>query len=101
MSAFDIVILRDGAALSGKVITESFSINTSYATLDFPRKHIIHIHFKNPPQFNRDEVYLNTMDKIKGELTLDSISFRISSTGQKINIKTNKIHTIMFLENVG
>lgn len=100
MRSFDVVILRDGGALSGEVLTKSFTIKTSYADLIIERDKIVHIHFKNLPQFPSDEVYLTSADKIKGNLSSNEVSFKIGATAQIINIETDKIHTIMFLDNV-
>ena len=99
MISYDVVILRDGEALSGEVLTKAFTIKTSYAELNLDNNQIMHIHFENLPQFPRDEVYLTTMDKIKGKLSLNEVSFKIGETDQSINIETDKIHTIMFLSN--
>jgi hypothetical protein len=100
MSNYDVVILRDGEALSGNVLTKNFTIKTSYADLIIEKNKIMHIHFENLPQFPRDEVYLTTMDKIKGKLLLNEVSFKIGATAQIVNIETNKMHTIMFLKNI-
>lgn len=100
MSGFDILILRNGEALSGDVQTKKITIKTSYADLEFKKKNIIHIHFENLPQFPRDEVYLKTMDKVKGKLSDTTVSFKIAANSQVVDIDCEKIHTIMFLDNV-
>lgn len=100
MSRLDILILRDGEALSGEVLTTTFTIKTSYAELEFKKENILHIHFENLPQFPRDEIYLSAMDKIKGKLSVNKVSFKINANSQKIDIECDKIHTIMFLNNM-
>lgn len=101
MKTFDVMILKNGESLSGEVLKETFTIQTSYANLTIENDKISHIHFENPPQFPTDEVYLNTMDRIKGKLSQSDVSFKIGATGQIVDIEDDKIHTIMFLGKQG
>ncbi len=93
-----IIILKGGDSLTGEINTTSFTIETSYATLKFTIDKIVHIHFKNPPQFLNDEIVLKTTDKLKGDITTDNISITTESSGENIIIHRDKIHTIMFLD---
>lgn len=97
MNSFDVIILKNGESLSGEVMKETFTIQTSYANLTIEKDKISHIHYENLPQFPSDEVYLNTMDRIKGKLSQSPVSFKIGATGQIVELEDYKIHTIMFL----
>lgn len=100
MSIKHIIILRDGASLTGKVMDKKISIKTTFGVLDFDIRKIVHIHFKNPPQFLSDEMLLKTTDKLKGEITDSSISFKLEASKETLKIEKDKIHTIIFLDSV-
>lgn len=100
MQLKNIIILRDGSSLTGEVKDKKITIKTSFGLLSFDKGEIVHIHFKNPPQFLNDELLLKTSDKLKGEITNKLISFKLESSKENLKLEKDKIHTIMFLDNV-
>jgi len=89
-----IIILKGGDSLTGEIKTKQFTIKTSYATLHFTIDKLVHIHFKNPPQFLSDELVLTTTDRLKGDITTDNVSITLETSGENVKINKDKIHTI-------
>lgn len=95
-----VIIMKNGDSLNGEVQNPEISIKTSYADLSFSIDKIVHIHFKNSPEFPNDEMMLKTTDLLKGEITTNEIIIKIEASGQIIKVGKDKIHTIIFLDSV-
>jgi len=97
----DLMILRDGQALSGKVLKNEFKVKTSFGDVSVNKDDIVHIHLMHqdgtgfPPT---DEIKTRGGDDIKGHLVKTmTISFVLAANNQTERIHRDKIHTIMFL----
>jgi hypothetical protein len=97
----DQLILRNGQALSGKVLKNDFKIKTSYGDVLVKKENIAHIYFMRPDETGypaTDEVKTNNGDDIKGKLVQSqTISFVLAVNNQTARIARDKIHSITFL----
>lgn len=93
----DAIILKNGDFINGKVLTKYYSLKTTYGEIKVKRANVSHIHMKGI-QFTKDEILTIDLNKFSGILKEKSIDVKLKSR-QKIEIKKNKIHTIMMLTN--
>jgi len=93
----DAVIFKNGDFVNGKVLTKNFNLKTLYGEIKVKREDVAHIHMKGT-QFAKDEILTMELNKFSGTLKEKIIEVKLKS-GQKMEIKKNKIHTIMMLTN--
>lgn len=94
MAAPDLIIGRKGDSLLGTVLNKQFGITTDFGDFDLPRKEVAWIHFRNPPQFEVDEIWLHSGDRLSGKVTDTAIRFRREG-GKEIQVPCKAIHTVM------
>jgi len=95
-SANDIIIGRQGDSLTGTVNDKEFTITTTFGDLTIPKSKIAQIHYQNPVQYAKDEIWTYVGDKHSGKIKAQVVDFTLY-TGQKMKIPTSAIHTIMML----
>ncbi|MDX8405055.1 MAG: hypothetical protein R8K50_02780 [Mariprofundus sp.] len=97
----DLVILRDGQSVSGKVLKNEFKIKTSFGDVTVHKDNIVHIHFMRADGTGypaTDEIKTITGDDIKGQLVRTlTISFVLAANNQTIRIYRDQIHSLLFL----
>jgi len=100
----DLLILRDGKVMSGKVLKNDFKIKASYGDVTIKKDQIVHIHFVHPDGSSfppTDEIKTNNGDEIKGKLVqTKTISFVLAADNQTERIAGDKIHTLLFLDSL-
>jgi hypothetical protein len=90
----DLLTLRNGDSLSGTILNESFTIETTYATLSFPKKEIKRIIFES----ERAEIQIMELgrgDILRGVIRNKIIHIDIPSAGEN-PIEQDKIREIDF-----
>ena len=90
----DKIVLKNGDTVSGKIITNQFSVKTSYASLSFNLDQIASISLEGGGQ-NIESLSLRTGDKLSGSIGPDTITILLS-TGQETSIEKEKIKSITF-----
>lgn len=99
--AQDTLILRDGQAVSGKVLKKEFKIKTSFGDVTIKKENIALILFKAPDETSfppSDEIRTTCGDDLKGKLVQTmTISFVTASNNQTARIPRDKIHSLIFL----
>ncbi len=78
---YDLLTLRNGDTLSGSILNESFTIQTTYATLSFPKNEIKRIIFES----ERAEIQIMELgrgDILRGVIKDEVINIDIPSAGQ-------------------
>ncbi|EAU53863.1 hypothetical protein [Mariprofundus ferrooxydans] len=97
----DLLVLRDGQALSGKVIKNEFKMRTAFGDVTVKKDNIIHIHFMRPDGTGfppTDEIRTNTGDDIRGQLIqAQTISFVLAEDNQTERVPKDNINTLLFL----
>lgn len=93
----DVIVMKDGGLLNGKVLTTAFHIKTSYGEIEVKKKDIANIHMRGN-QFRTDVIITLDLNRFKGTLHEKIISVKLKN-GQSIDIQKNKINTIMMLTN--
>jgi hypothetical protein len=100
----DLLILRDGRVMSGKVLKNDFKIKTSYGDVTVKKDQIVHIHFTHSDGSSfpaTDEIKTNNGDDIKGKLVqTKTISFVLAADNQTERIPRDKIHTLLILDSL-
>lgn len=91
---YDAVILKNGDTITGEVQNETFTVKTSYASLQFERDKLDKVDLEGAGA-NLDIVTLRVGDKISG--VLETPTFRVKLVaGQETDIDKDKIKTIRF-----
>ncbi len=90
----DFIIGRHGDFISGKVLDKTFKIATVFGNVKIPAGKVLWVHFKNPPQFEQDEIWLKNGDKLSGKIKLTHVNFKLE-TGGRVKIPKAAIHTII------
>jgi len=91
---YDLLTLRNGDTLSGTILNESFTIETTYATLSFPKEEIKRIIFES----ERAEIQIMELvrgDVLRGVIRDEIINIDIPSAGEN-PIEQDKIREIDF-----
>jgi hypothetical protein len=96
----NILVLKTGEALVGRVLDKEFAVKSAFGDLKFKPKQIVHIHFAGPPGFPVDELQIISGDRIKGDVSPQRLRFELESTGQEIQVPKAQIHTAVFLDTV-
>jgi len=100
--AKDLLILRDGTVMSGKVLKNDFKIKTSYGDVTVKKEQIVHIDFAHSDGSSfplTDEIKTNTGDDVKGKLIhTQAISFVLAENNQTERVPKDKIHTLLFID---
>lgn len=91
---YDLLRLRNGDDPSGNILNESFTIQTTYATLSFPKNEIKRILFESE-QADIQIMELLRGDILRGVIKDEVINIDIPSAG-KTPIKQDKIREINF-----
>lgn len=89
---YDLLTLRNGDTLSGNILNESFTIQTTYATLSFPKNEIKRIVFES----EKAEIQIMELgrgDILRGVIKDEVINIDIPSAGQN-PIEQDKIREI-------
>jgi hypothetical protein len=94
MKLHDIVIGRRGDSLTGRVLDREFPVTSVFGPIKVKTRDIALIHFKNPPQFQQDEICLKNGDKLSGTIKKQSVHFK-PTQGPALNIPRDSIHTLM------
>lgn len=90
----DILIGRNGDSLTGKVLDRSLTIRSGLGALEVELRRIRWVHFRNPPEFERDELWLDSGDRVSGEIEGTGIRFKAPG-GKTLEIPYASIHTIV------
>ena len=93
-SKYDLMILRNGDNLSGTILNESFTIQTTYTTLSFPKDEIKRMLFESA-QADIQIMELLRGDILQGVIQDEIINIDIPSAG-KTPIEQDKIREINF-----
>jgi len=91
---YDLLILRNGDNLTGSILNESFTIETTYATLSFPKNEIKRIIFES----EKAEIQIMELgrgDILRGVIKDEVINIDIPSAGEN-PIEQDKIREIDF-----
>jgi len=94
LKIYDLLTLRNGDNLSGTILNESFTIQTTYATLSFPKNEIKRIVFES----EKAEIQIMELlrgDILRGVIKDEIIDIDIPSAG-KTPIEQDKIREINF-----
>ena len=94
---FDVIVFKDGNLVNGKVLTNAFSIKTSYGEIVVKKKDIANIHMRGI-QFRTDQIVTLDLNRFRGSLQLSTIRIKVKD-GQNIEVTKNKINTIVMLTN--
>jgi len=94
MAASDLIIGRRGDSLLGTVVNREFQVRTGFGDLTLAKKRVAWIHFTNPPQFEVDEVWLHSGDRLLGKVSGSGIRFRPEG-GKEIQVPYSAINTLM------
>jgi len=94
MAASDVIIGRGGDSLMGTVLNKEFRVKTKFGSLTLARPHVAWIHFTNPPQFEVDEVWLHSGDRLSGKVIGTGIRFR-PADGKEMKVPYSAINTLM------
>ena len=94
---FDVIVLKDGNLVNGKILTHTFAIKTNYGEIVVKKKDIANIHMRGI-QFKTDQIITLDLNRFKGSLQQPTIRIKLKD-GQNIEITKNKINTIMMLTN--
>ena len=89
----DIVIGRTGDSLTGKVLDRSLTIRSGLGALEVELQRIRWVHFQNPPEFERDELWLDSGDRVSGQI--EGTGIRFKGPGGTLEIPYASIHTIV------
>jgi len=99
--AKDLLILRDGSSIPGKVLKNDFRIKTSYADIKVKKELMVHLYFSRPDGSGfptADEIKTNTGDEIRGTLVqTQTISFVRAADNQTERVHRDDIHSLLFL----
>jgi hypothetical protein len=90
----DLIIGRRGDSLTGRVLDDSFDIQTDLGKLTIVTDRMRRIHFRNPPQTPADEIWLANGDRLSGAIQRDAVAFQPEG-GPKLHIPREQIHTVM------
>jgi hypothetical protein len=90
----DMLKLKNGDTLSGRVLTSSFTLKTSYATLSFKVEEISQITIEGGGS-NVDVVVLRIGDRLSGMLQEKIVRIKLPS-GAQLNVERDKIKEISF-----
>lgn len=93
---YDLLRLRNGDNLNGTILNESFTIQTTYATLSFPKDDIKRILFESE-KAETQTMELRRGDILRGVIKDDVININIPSA-EKITIEKDKIQEVNFAE---
>jgi len=97
----DQLILRNGQALSGKVLKNEFKIKTSYDDVLVKKEDIAHIYFMRADETGfpaMDEIKTIQGDDIKGKFVqTQTVWFVLAENYQPARIARDKIHSITFI----
>ncbi len=93
---YDLLRLRNGDNLSGTILNESFTIQTTYTTLSFPKDDIKRILFESE-KAETQTMELRRGDILRGVIKDDVIDINIPSA-EKITIEKDKIQEVNFAE---
>ncbi|PJA31681.1 MAG: hypothetical protein CO187_08085 [Zetaproteobacteria bacterium CG_4_9_14_3_um_filter_53_7] len=100
----DLMILRDGQVVSGKVLKNEFKIKTSFGDVTVNKDDIVHIHLMHQDGTGfpaTDEIKTKAGDDIKGHLVKTmTISFVLAANNQTERVHRDKIHTLLFLDSL-
>lgn len=94
VSAKDRVVLKNGDTVSGEIVTGTFTVQTSYATLEFAAKDIAVIELEGGGQ-NVDGIVLRNNDRLSGVIRPESVTIKLD-TGQTTEISMDKVKEIHF-----
>jgi len=100
----DLIILRDGQAVAGKILKNDYKIKTSFGDVTVNKDDIVHIHMKHPEGIGfpaTDEIKTKSGDDIKGHLVKTlTFSFVLAANNQTERIHRDKIHTLLFFDSL-
>jgi len=89
----DRILLKNGDVISGKLLTEKFTLRTSYASIDFESKLIESIILEGSGQ-NIEMIVLKTGDKLSGIISPEIIKIKLQGE-QEAAIEKDKIKEIV------
>ena len=92
---FDQIILKNGDAISGQIMTKAFKLRTPYSTLKFRTSQIGYLDFEGAGK-TRDVMGLRTGDKLSGVLEVGSINLLMRS-GTEVYLNKEMIRKITFV----
>ena len=92
---FDQILLKNGDAISGQIMTKAFKLRTPYSTLKFRTSQIGYLDFEGAGK-TRDVMGLRTGDKLSGVLEVGSINLLMRS-GTEVYLNKEMIRKITFV----
>ena len=90
----DIVQLKDGQSSNGEVKVAEFTLKTRYGTLTIPKKDILAIEYRKPPNKLEDEVQISAGTRLRGDLLPAVIKVNADGLGD-LDIPKTDILAIM------
>jgi len=93
-SEYDQVLMKNGDALSGRILTTNFTLRTSYGTHNFQTKQIQTINLEGGGQ-NIDIVLLRIGDKLSGVIENAAVKMEMRS-GTQVELSKDKVKDIIF-----
>jgi hypothetical protein len=100
MRARNILVGRDGSAVSGDLLDPSITIATALGKLPLKTDLIAWIHFKGTPGTPSDEVWLHNGDRLTGKIAGKQVRWRDATTGKILTIPYARVHTIVLSRGV-
>lgn len=92
---FDQILLKNGDAISGQIMTKAFKLRTPYSTLKFRTSQIGYLDFEGAGK-TRDVMGLRTGDKLSGVLEVGPINLLMRS-GAEVYLNKEMIRKITFV----
>ena len=90
----NILIGRDGSAITGELLDNQFTIKTLLGRIRLKASAIAWIHMRGTPTATSDEVWLHSGDRLTGTLAGTRVRWRDASGATRV-IPFTKVHSIV------
>ena len=77
----DLVMLKSGKSINGEVLTTPFTLKTAYGSLSIPKKDMLMIEYKKPPNLMEDVVQISAGSRLSGDLLPDKVKVKVENLG--------------------
>jgi hypothetical protein len=91
----DFVMLKNGKSINGDVLTDPFTLKLAYGSLKIPKKDMLTVEYKKPPNLMEDEVQVSAGTRLGGDLQPATVKIRVENLGV-LDIPKADILAIMF-----
>ena len=91
----DLIILKDGSVLSGRVLTEEFTIELSSGTRALSREDLVAIVFESGFRDALDGLFLKNGEKLTGRLTVEQLNAETTLLGET-TFGADVLHFVLF-----